>query len=376
MNRVYRRSFILPVSMDNPAPPPQLELYAPPEGLKRVPTGWVLLAVLFLLLIVRQLVPGDETADMAKRSYTQQELEVKVAMRQKRLMDWLKAQKVPGRPTQESISQDTIDKLDKARKDDPAAARLYVGAKFERGDPISKADLDLVRRTKTLEDQIYTEIYSRSSLTERQADALSLELPDTEFAYRLAKVHAHDKAKDAGARNEMAPPWRGIALVVIACAGLAMLFLGVVGWIAYFTLRASGRLEPRGHPAEPMTKAGADRFAFRAVLLLAGFFLAAVVSQTLGHSAPKALQMLIELVVMFGIVVLMHRLPVLGVDIPLSRVGVSTKNLGRNILYGVAGYLMTLPLLAVALAVGLLLMKVFGPSSHPASEIIMSSPDR
>ena len=74
-------------------------------------------------------------------------------------------------------------------------------------------------------------------------------------------------------------------------------------------------------------------------------------------------------------VVLLHKIRVIGLPLPLSRIGVSTKGLFKNIGWGIVGYIMALPGLAIALAIGFQLMKIFGVSTHPAAELAQNNPN-
>jgi membrane protease YdiL (CAAX protease family) len=335
----------------------------------RRPAPWILLILLFSFLIVGTLTDLRKPAIGGGDQYWEDVQAIKAAVHQKQITSLFPSARADaGAVPQENL----VDLRAKAPKD-PTAARLLVEAEYESGQNVSPADLDHVTASGLAVDKDFANIYRSKKLTLEQAQQLTSKFPESRYSYSLAKVHAFDKAGDPGPRKALSPAWKMVGMGLIAVGGFVGLGLGFLLWIGYFVLKADGRLPMPQHPAEPLSLGEADRFAYRAVLFIALFLLIGLGIQAL----PKT-SVAFEMFAMYGAmlvgVVLLHKTPALGLRIPLSRIGVSTKDLAKNVGWGVVGYLMALPGLAVALIVGIQLMKVFGKSTHPATELATSNP--
>lgn len=397
MGRVYRRYFILSKFMENPEPPPiappKLEpplVEMPPvldisaevvEGrtppLHRTYVGWVLLIFVFGLIGYGTFA----TAKYSKKTksenpYATQEIAIRSAMYQR---SYMVAEKQWNEKTQQTVQKQLDGKflkpLWKDAPTDPRAARLLAVAQQERDGKVIPQVFPFVLKSPIPKNKAFVEIYKAKSLTKERADALSAQMPDDEWAFKAAKIHAHELAGDNGPRLKMAPPWKFAALMVVGLLGVLAAGVGVAIWIYYFSQRGQGKLAPLGHPAEPITAPEADRFALRSALMMFAFLAISFIVGGLLSTGPRPLQIVGPLIVMVLVVVALHLLPMAGLSIPFSRVGVSTANWKRDVVWGIAGYFASVPGLIVALLVGQQLMKVFGQSTHPASEIIASSPD-
>lgn len=338
--------------------------------LRRSPGGWILLGIIFILLIGTTLYGLRKPGLRAEgTSFTTEEMAIKAALRQRQLMQLL-----PKAPTTSTIPGDTLTTLKAKKAADPKAARLYVEAQYESGKKVDPADLDRIAQTGTPADKAFAKIYQEKGLTRERAQQLSKDLPSNDFSYTLAKVHAADKAGDPAPRAKLSPPWKTFTLIpFILLVALGGLF-GIGLWVAYLTMRSQGQWEPLGHPSEPLEPAEADRFGYRAVILILVYlFVQGLLAALLG-GAPIWLRYIVLFGTMLFLAVALHRLPVLGMRIPLSRVGVRTDDLSKHILFGFAGYLATLPILGAMALLASFLMRFFGPSTHPASELIQSNP--
>ncbi len=364
-----------------PGPPPVQVLYPRMEPAKiaerRNPVPWILLFLLFSFLIVATVTSLRKPSIQSGDQYWEDVQAIKEVVHQKRLASLLPT---TGASPRQAVASDTMADLRSKIATNPkpatdaTAARLLVEAEFESGQKISDADLNHVSATKDPVDLAFANIYRAKTLTTAQAAQMTAGFSKTRFSYTLARVHAFDKAGDPRPRDELSPKWKMEALAGLTVCAILAVGLGCVLWMVFIVLKTDGRLPVPQHPAEPMSGLDADKFAYRAVLLVATFLLIGI-----GVSAFQKATVAAEMFGTYGImliaVILIHKLPVLGMRIPLSRLGVSTKNLGKNIGYGVVGYFMALPGLAVSLGIGAELMKIFGKSTHPAAEIATSNPN-
>lgn len=341
-----------------------------PLDFPRSPASWVLLGLIFLFLIGTSLV-GMRKSSLPSGSsgYTTEETAIKAAMRQRQLTQW-----IPGAPDTTAIPGDTLPTLRDKGKSDPEAERLYVAARQETGQKVSPEDLKSVEATGKPADRAFAQIYRSKTLTEEQARNLTKDFPPKDFSYALAKVHAFEKAGDEAPRQKLSPPWKTVALMVFAGVMAACAFVGVAIWVIYWTMRGQGNWQPLGHPADPLTPGEADRFGYRAVLLIGVYLFAQIALGMLLAGLPIGLRYFALFGTMLVLAILLHRLPVLGMPIPLSRVGARTDALGKHIFWGLLGYLATLPVLIVMALLAVPLMRIFGQSTHPATELIASNP--
>ena len=261
------------------------------------------------------------------------------------------------------------------KNSDPQAERLLVAAREEYGLKQKQNVLEDLSRQGDPADRAFVAIYDFKTLSREKAAALKSQLPDDEFAYRLAKVHASDKAGDASAREYMSPQWKGYAFVIVVIGALGMAAIGVILWAIYLSFRTSGKWVPLGHPAEPISKGEADRFAYRAGVLMTAFMAIEFLLGALLRHSSIAIQTFGIFVVVLAVVFAIHKVPALGLQISLARIGVSRDRLKTNLVWGLAGYTAMIPVLLIFLMVGSILMKFFGPSSHPITEVIQAGPN-
>jgi membrane protease YdiL (CAAX protease family) len=374
--------------MENPEPPPIPEPIAPssmqedaPAGqsrsipLQRTAAGWALLIFIFAFYMLFTLIPGRPSAiSNTKDPFLSEETEIKTGMYQRSLL--LAMSKVSPAATipKKSISDPgVLERIAKKVPTDIRAARLLVEADFEGSKPLDPQALAAIQKSSIDSDRSLYVIYSSKSLSKEQALALTQRLPGTEFTSRLAKVHAYDKAGNGEPRLQFAPVWKGAVSSLAVMAALFLAVVGVILWVVYFNLRSTGKLQPLGHPAEPITQPEADRFAGRAGILMSTFMvinIAVAIYMRSANNHSETISMLLVFPTMLLAVFALHKVPAFGLNIPLSRVGVSLKNWKTDILWGIGGYIATLPFMIIALLIGAALMKVFGQSTHPATELI------
>jgi len=260
----------------------------------------------------------------------------------------------------------TRAKLDELRE----AEKLFIAVQFELGRPIPVTDLASLAK---LDDPSFSKIYVAKSLTLADARNLVSQLPSSPEVENLAKVHALKKAGVLKPYLEVIT--RAKVLTRSLAGGVILLLLGagVVLWVVFLSMRSQGLARPLGHPALPMSEGMADAFAGRAFLLLFGFILIAftasmpfmrkVFSEDWGDVVMTVLCVLM--------LVLFSKTLLNGRRISLGSIGWTTKNLGRNILWGLGGAVANVPLLVIT---GLLSSLLFGwlpVHPHPISTEIM-----
>lgn len=369
---VYRRVIHTHVRMENPELTEQSA-----KSLPRAPASWFVLLLLFTTLIfltVAQLRAPN--LGKGKHSYLLQESAIRVAMKQKSLLALFGSNGGTSSMMRAGSADDsTMSELAASAKKDSQAARLYVGAKYESEGAVSPEDLKLLSSYPDDANQRLARIYGAKKLVLAQAKSLTEGLPQDEFASELARIHAYEKAGDSRPRKALSPPWKATGMIIMLLGFFVALPVGVVVWALYFHFRSLGRLQPKGHAADPVSLPEADRFAYRAVLLI-GSFLTISMFFSQFPDMPVPTRLFLTYGVMAATVLGLHRLPVFGLSLPLARVGVRRDQLGKHILWGIAGYFAALPGMLIAALIGsqLMKLKIFGPSSHPATELMESSP--
>jgi membrane protease YdiL (CAAX protease family) len=339
---------------------------------QRAPIGWILLAMALLFYAMTIVASLQLAPKSAKKSYQRAEAEIRAQMLARSTSDMLTTSPLP--EAGQKIESDSMKSLRTDAAKDARAARLLAAAEYEQYRKVDAAEIARLKKSKDAPDRAMASLYESKSLSLAEADTLDKRLPNTEFAYKLAKVHAQDKAGSSTARRAMAPPWRGVMLMGLTAFGGFLFLAGIVAWVVYITYRKSGQFAPLGHPAEPLPLEEADRLAFRSAILMFGFlvvqFLTGLAALAMGRSIifPMIVSSILTLIMVFVV----HQFPVLGVSMSLGRIGVTSKDLGKNVLWGLAGYAASIPILAVTMAIGVLLMRFFGEASHPVSELIQS----
>ena len=341
-------------------------------------SGWISLALIFALLLALNFADIHATKmnkEPSARPYAEQELAIRGVMSAHNLMDEAKTLNPEIAKPDKNELEDTEKKLSEKAAADPAAARLLVVAKGEQAERISDEDLANATRQNTNPTTAFATIYQSKKLSTERANSLASQLPDTEWAYKAAKAHAFELAGDKSYKKELAPAWKAVLLIFFFMLILAGCVAGVIVWILYYNRRQMGLSVPLGHPATPMSPAEADRFAIRASWLMVAF----VVGQIIGggaflHSSKAAMLAAITGLSLMGVLAVCT-LPVGGMHISFRRIGIRADQIGKDILWGLIGYAALIPILVITFVIGFQLMKIFGQSTHPVTELLESSPN-
>jgi membrane protease YdiL (CAAX protease family) len=286
-----------------------------------------------------------------------------------------------GSPPEESEAQikqiraaldDPISNLVTDAETKPAAARMYVVMRTEQGQSIPDKMLQVLRNSKEPLDQTYYEIYRAEKIDPARAQLLALKLPKEPFVNQLAAVHTLEKGGSQTARSERINRWYVVRLGVVMLTMLGLFFSGLVAWGVYLTGRKNEKYTPRGHPIGRVTLADADRLAIRGAQIIGAYLIILILLPRidkyvvpLGKGATIAAGIAI-----IAFIVLISRVPIMGKQITLESIGIRREGLGKNILWGIAGFLAEIPVVAMLGLIGLSLFRFLPPPSHPANEAI------
>jgi membrane protease YdiL (CAAX protease family) len=348
---------------------PQEVSTAPSEG--RNFLGWVILAILFTLLGTSAIYEAVTRTEGGTRAYSSEELQLRMHVSNRALFKTLGTE-VDER-TADSLGQ-TISDLIPETANSASAARLYAAMRTELGRPVPKERLKVLEDSKNRADRAVFRIYTEEKFTIPQAKRIAAALPDKPYSFELARIHALEKAGDTTARQGVTP-WLAIKMLSIAGIGLLLLFAGVALWIFYIVLRANGQLKPDGHPIGRVTLADADRLALRAAQILCGYlglsFLVSLLAAQKIISGPAST--IVTAIAIVAFVVAIARVPIAGKRFTMRSLGVTRDRLGRDILWGLAGFVAEIPLTALMAAAGFVLFQNLPSPTHSATEQVLNS---
>jgi membrane protease YdiL (CAAX protease family) len=334
-------------------------------------TGWAILAILLAMALALSLYEAVNRPAPEARTYTGEVLTLRMTVAMRELFRTV--------PAAESQFESALDPMARELRDparrDPAAARLYAVVQRERGQEIDSEPLALLAGREEERDQAFAQIYAAERLEPDAAAALAQRLPLEPFTYRMARVHALEMAGDTGARSRLISTRPAVGILV-AFGGLGLLLIAsAVLWVVFLGMRSAGMLTPLGLPLAQITPLDADRLAMRAAQLIALYLFVSIgVGLARPILDPRVLLVLLPVALVAGVIYL-GRMPIFGKRIRLREMGLTTDNLGRNILWGVAGWVMMLPIALAMVIVGSMLFRFLPPPEHPASTALMEGRD-
>jgi membrane protease YdiL (CAAX protease family) len=356
------------VSVEETTPPPARRNY----------TGWVALAIMFALLITLSLFASTRPRKAEEAQYTTQEMQLRLAASQIQLLSVLprsNGDAVTAREqVRDSLSETVSDLIPEANKT-PDAARLYAAMRTEQGRKVAPEPLNVLQASKDPIDQTFARIYGTDKLSADEAKRLASQLPDRPFLNLIAQVHALEKGGDKTARADRISPWVSVRMFVAAMVGFGLLALSLVVWTVYLAGRRSGKYTPRGHPIGRVTLHDADRLAIRGAQILGAFFGLQIVVEFLG-SRGISLGQASSVVLGIGILVIVALLALLPVDgkrISLANLGLTFDRFGKNLVWGIAGFIAELPITGTLALIGIGLFRFLPSPSHPATEQVLHS---
>lgn len=338
---------------------------------RRHPLGWFALGFLGLLLVTLQLVSYlSRPRDVLP--FGQMEMILETTVIQNLAMDQMlkMARMGSAKSTFKDAGnlEETISRLAPLRKTNARAAGLYAAMRQEQGRPIRAEDLAALRESTKAQERALAAVYGSTTLERSAAEQLDRELKSGEgFVYRLAAIHALEKAGERGVRaerlGERVAPFL-FALFVYASAGL----LGACLWFAYVLARHAGKLAPLGHAAGVLTEADGDRFAMRGAQVLFLIFACPTLAGVMLMGQSSGVVMLVSGVLMTLATVALFRMPVFGKLLPRQAIGLHRGDLGRNVLWGVGGALASIPLVLGLSILGQALLGNLPAPEHPLTQ--------
>jgi membrane protease YdiL (CAAX protease family) len=179
---------------------------------------------------------------------------------------------------------DLVSEVVGSRKASAGAARLYAAMRHELGKEVKPEDVAVLANSKKPEEQAFAQVYASKELTPEQAKALAAKFPEQGFSYRMAEVHAREKAGEKDVRQAVFSDADVVRPSVAILMALAAFGLGTLLLFVYFGVRLAGAWKPKGHPAGKLTPAEADGFAGKAAWMLFAFLaIAFVLEMTAGQ---------------------------------------------------------------------------------------------
>ncbi|MBS1708369.1 MAG: CPBP family intramembrane metalloprotease [Armatimonadetes bacterium] len=366
----------VPESSDFPRVPPVM------PGQQRNPWTWAVLGAIFLVLIGFALYgnfrPEHEAVASADAELVTLRMQTAMSALQEQVLaasdETSKAQLKQAMDknvdTLRKQNRESAAKLAKAKHLSTDNARVLLALEREAGDQPDSRALHVLANSKDLVDRNVAEIYGSDTLT--KADAERLSPKSHEFLDRLAAVHAQEKAGGSGLRKGLVNIGAVLALFVFVLFAMALVVAGGVVWIVHLAARTNGAA-PRGLPVQFMSKAAADRFALRMALYLAGYIGISILNQRFLH-LDSVLSGCVGLASVAVFVVLMLKVPVLGVDDPINKIA------GKKPLQGIVGPALAAwaangPLMVGMVLLSSVLVKFFPTPSHPVTQELASTTD-
>lgn len=329
--------------------------------------GWVILFGLLFALIGLQLHAylGRKPDSAFELSGISQQFQITVAQRQALTMTGTSA-------AADNAIRDTFDTLlDRVKPKaatEPDAAVIYAAMRHEQGGNLTPEDIEAIERGTGEQYALVAEVYRSEEITPERAREIRDGLAGYPFAFRMAGLHALEKAGDTTARAEMFP--RSKAIVTFLAISLigGMSFLGILLWMVYGVLRAAGKLKPIGHPIPPLTAFEADAFALRAALMLVVFMVGGgLFGASLAQFMPENLAKSIAYSLVVATTIWLAAMPVGPRQLSLLKLAVQKKDALVNVAWGIGAACANLPIvLALAIFFQWLLRGLPAPS-HPVT---------
>lgn len=361
-------------------PPPQVVepsvLPAPVEP--RQPLGWVLLGLFFALTISLSLASSTKAKPEGKKKTAElspYEIVLRNETNLRSLSDLQRSMNMGERADEtkkqaEDSLREPISEIAETSTQKVELARWYAAMRTEKGDPVPAANLAPLKKSPEASDGVLADIYEHDKLSQAEADKLVARLPKDGFLFKLAKVHALEKAGDTKIRGETFP-WQTAALFFFAATGALVIFLGGgIVWALY--LRAYGRrtLRPLGFALRLRNDTDADRAALRAAEILIAFM---VIQIVVGSFFAPRIATLVGGAAILVCLPLLALTPVWKKRLSLRDVGLHFDDFGKNVLWGIGAFMAQLPVTLLLAAVGSALFSFLPEPTHPATQELLSA---
>ena len=348
---------------DQPITEPEGEVApTPPRPPPRVLTGWIVSGLMFFLAIT-YAVSGYFEKPEGDPSFTQlqQEFESQFSFAHG-LPEQLEGQ---GGDGVRSVLEDAL----KDAGEHEEAARIAVVAAYEIGEEPDEGALGTLSASEDELSNDIASLYSSETVDASFVEEFTTE-KSAEFAVRLAQTHALEMTGEDGGRDSFLDKSLLQNTAVIGIAVLAFGAGGLLCLVLFFTARSAGRLRPVGFGG--IKKSDGDRLMLRFAYYMVGYaFIGIGVSELLGAttSINGVWTSVIVLLLVGAFVVAMFYVPLMEkVDGLKVIIGGKAQEFWKNVGIGLYGYLCTVPVLIVVLAVVSRLSDLMPPPSHPVSE--------
>lgn len=253
------------------------------------------------------------------------------------------------------------------------AAALWVATKHTARQKIAAADLVPLEKSKEGYFNSMARVYRAEKLSEPEATALAKELSKG-ISGRIAAVVAYEKAGLADPAARVFSQWELHRMTVFALLLLLVIGAGVLLWIVYGAMRAQGRFKPSGHPVGELSAPDADRFAFKAgVMLLLPFAVPFLLLPFVKKDSGPVVN-LVYYAAMIVAVLLIARAPVFGKRFRLRQIGWRKDRLLADAGWGLAAAIANVPILFFVAKISELAFRGLPPPEHPSTVAISNNP--
>lgn len=354
---------------------PVFELPDAPVPRPPVRLGWLFLWLIVGFLVVAQLNYYLTREPAHTEPYFAEDMELRQAVtvaETDRFMGGSKSgQRSNEGPRSQALKEldGTVSELAAKRRGDPDAALLYAAMRTEQGYAVNAEDLAALFRSKKRPYLAAAEAYVAKALTREAAESLSAEMKGDAFVWKLARIHALEKAGDKGVRARELPAGKIVLFMVMVLVLAGGVFVGGVLLLLFAVGSLAKRIVPKGFPLGQLNAEDADRCAMRVAQLLFLFIASGIfVEVVLGKGVPDVVRTVAAGAAGLGLALLLFKAPVGGKRMTLSMIGLKADNLVRDVLWGLAGALANAPLVVLSLGLTALLQRGLPPAEHPIVE--------
>ncbi len=353
--------------MNSPSFDLSIEPSPQPAPERRNYVGWVLLLVIFSFLIGKEFVEYmDRDEKQPASKYSNQAAQLKMAVEMRSTLSSLG-------PMGERNGLEAVHSVEKDLEKDAAkneiAARIYAAARSEQGKEIPEAALARLKESKEPRDKLFAEVFAAKELTLERAAEIESELKDGGFISKLAVVQAYEKAGDASRRDGLVSKFKAQAKILVMVGAALAGCAGFILLVLFPILKAMGHLPRQGLPLERISLADADRLAIRTAQIIAIFLAIPLCLEVVmgigGKRSDPHLGTLVTYLALIFSVLYIFRLPINGRTFTLESIGISKRNLSRNILWGVGTALANLPLVLIMALIGNWVFAGLPKPEHP-----------